>query len=59
MMNDYFIKKYNEKRIRSSKTQDFFLKKKKLRKGRMSTKENNLKKKIEERIRNKKTHKKR
>ena len=50
MMNDYFIKKYNEKRIRSSKTQNFFLKKKKkkkkqLRKGRMSTKENNLKKK--------------
>ena len=29
MMNDYFIKKYNEKRIRSSKTQNFFLKKKK------------------------------
>ena len=30
MMNDYFIKKYNEKRISSSKTQDFFLKKKKI-----------------------------
>ena len=29
MMNDYFIKKYNEKRISSSKTQDFFIKKKK------------------------------
>ena len=32
MMNDYFIKKYNEKRISSSKTQDFFLKKKKIEK---------------------------